>query len=665
MEGEVDHTDPPIGEPEDISEINMVHTENEDAADGTHSVEELSSFDLSDDDNPLRQKLKEMYLNTSSSQILDNINRDGISTTSSSSRNTSLNNGNIMGTPGSVYSVKTNTTRPSSRNTIIASCTSDRVDQRLDHSKALLIESNTNVTEEEEEDEEQESAPPTKRSSPRRLHRVINPDHSETDISYMSDSNNEMNPISLSKILDADQIHNNENDRISTGADITRLNKELINCKVQIQLQQEIIRNNLLNKFKEPISDELIGKLNSLSLNSSSEETKLKNKCEILNKDLNELQNINSVLIDQQDQKQSEYEQWSETVVDILSYLEGFADPNTSDISTERMTSNLGTMLHIISHKVREIVSQLKETGKSGMLEDENDQSVIKRTPFEISPNRDEANKGQVTEEDEREEVEQDISFSSTKTDSLTQLMNESIKQREKIQQMEQSLTEGNFKLEKQNEMIAAYKQTINEFVSLLQQTLNGYVNEFIGFHSDLLSHSNKIFEHESIDEVLLILRQLVVICDEYQKGGKLINFQEIRTLMSPVWQHNSTVATLLVDKYQDMVKQNNESRNSKPAKAFVDSAEVPKLKEEIRVSQNEITQLKSQLRIANQSAAAASFTEEEIVDERNSRTYKFRLETMIKKWKQSEEALAFERRANKLKVMELEDEIRSLKMRR
>lgn len=656
MEAEVDHIDSSLGlDTEEEIESN-VEINNENTVEEGTSIEELSSFDISDDDNPLREKLKEMHLENRET-VSQGANGDDFSTTSSS-RNTSLNlgsvnSGNIMNTPGSVFTVKSHTTRPSSRNTITAEYTLDKIDQKLDHSKAaLLVEPNTNATDIDNTDDVLNRKSPVKR-----LHRVMtHNDHSETDLSFTSDTNIDLNPNVLSKILNSDQIHDNINDRISAGADITRLNKELINCKVQIQLQQEIIRNNLLHKSKEPISDEIIEQLNSLSMKTSK--GNLKEKCEDLNKDLNELQNINSVLIDQQEQKQSEYEHWSETVVDILSYLEGFQDSNISDISSETMFNNLGTMLQVVSHKVRAMVNKLKELEsptKSPFYG--NEDSVIRSTPTEFSEEFEHDQEGRINDED--------ISFSSIKTDSLTQLMNESVKQKDNINMLEETLKDRNFKIEKQNEMIVTYKQTINEFVLLLQQTLNGYVNEFIGFHSDFLSISSKIFEHESIEEVLSILRKLVIICDEYQKDGKLINFQNVRNLMNPVWQHNSTVTNLLVEKYQDMGKQNKELKKFKLSNNIANNMEIPKLNEEIKVLKNEINHLNNQLKIAKESKDIKYLNYEDRGVEEDDLTSKLRLETMIKKWKQSEEALSFERRANKVKVRELEDEIRMLKIRR
>lgn len=656
MEAEVDHIDSSLGlDTEEEIESN-VEINNENTVEEGTSIEELSSFDISDDDNPLREKLKEMHLENRET-VSQGANGDDFSTTSSS-RNTSLNlgsvnSGNIMNTPGSVFTVKSHTTRPSSRNTITAEYTLDKIDQKLDHSKAaLLVEPNTNATDIDNTDDVLNRKSPVKR-----LHRVMtHNDHSETDLSFTSDTNIDLNPNVLPKILNSDQIHDNINDRISAGADITRLNKELINCKVQIQLQQEIIRNNLLHKSKEPISDEIIEQLNSLSMKTSK--GNLKEKCEDLNKDLNELQNINSVLIDQQEQKQSEYEHWSETVVDILSYLEGFQDSNISDISSETMFNNLGTMLQVVSHKVRAMVNKLKELEsptKSPFYG--NEDSVIRSTPTEFSEEFEHDQEGRINDED--------ISFSSIKTDSLTQLMNESVKQKDNINMLEETLKDRNFKIEKQNEMIVTYKQTINEFVLLLQQTLNGYVNEFIGFHSDFLSISSKIFEHESIEEVLSILRKLVIICDEYQKDGKLINFQNVRNLMNPVWQHNSTVTNLLVEKYQDMGKQNKELKKFKLSNNIANNMEIPKLNEEIKVLKNEINHLNNQLKIDKESKDIKYLNYEDRGVEGDDLTSKLRLETMIKKWKQSEEALSFERRANKVKVRELEDEIRMLKIRR
>lgn len=536
------------------------------------SVEELSSFDISDDDNPLREQLKEKYL-----ERLEQESRDtnGVSTTSSS-RITSLNNGsiagNIMETPGSVFTAKTSTTRPSSRNTVTGGYTSDRSDQRLDKGKAVLMESNPQIP---------------KRGSPRRLHRVLAHNQSETDLSFTSDTNVELNTVGLMKILNADEIQDNTGDRISVGADITRLKEELINCKVQIQLQKEIIRNNLLDRAQNPLSEEIMGRLNSLSIN---EDPSLKERCQVLQENVSELERINQVLIEQQDQNQREYTQWMEMVREILVSLEAEVDENAS---------NMGRML-------KEVLNRVKTM----------DHSVVR-----ILSGGDDVSVGNVSE-----------ATDATNTSLST------------TQGLGNELVEKDHMIQTQEAVIKQYKTTIGDFVNLVEQTLNGYVNEFIGFHSDFVNHSRRVIEEASIEEVVTILRELVAKSDAYQREGRLINFQEVRGIMDPVWRHNGRVCEMIVERYEDMVKENKELRRKR---VVVESP-----KSDI-VTSKEIIVLRQQVASLERDLAAAKDSDG-----------KLRLEGMVRKWKQSEEALAFERRSNHIKVAELEAEIRRLRGR-
>lgn len=610
------------------------------------SAEELSSFNISDDENSLTAQMKELYLEKQRSEQTEQqqpqtqqvLGKNG-------SRHISVNTSygaeaeKLMGTPGSIFTVKSNTTassRPSSRNTLLN-----------DTPKLNPARSERTV----------------KPISPKRLHRVVVPDDNDDTFEDYGNENEEededdsgsLQIKNIGEFLRPENIQDNVQDRVSNTQDITRLNKELIDCKVQIQLQQEIIRNDLLNKLQDPIiGDELIDKLNILSAKVSS--GNLRSKYDSLTNDLAELQNINSMLIDQQEQKQNDYDQWCLIATDLLQSLKPFDENLNEDI--ERVpNSNLGNLLQVVSLKVRAVLSKLQE------LEDAYDASVIRsprKTVDQVPDNDDDQTE---KKESEEHETMSNISFSTTKTDSLTQLLNDNSKQREEIQRLSHLLIERNHKLRDQEENINNYKQTLHEFVSLLQQTLNGYINEFIGFHSDFLDYSSKTFENESIDDVLKILRDLVSISDKYQNDGELINLQNVRSIMTPVWSHNISVTRLLVEKYKSMADQNKELKQRKGSSNIGDS--FGNYKSQVNQLKNEISDLKSQIRQLEDNQSSNNFSEIPTQIESESATTKLRLDSMIKKWKHAEESLAFERKAHNVKVKELEEQIKLLKMTR
>jgi hypothetical protein len=518
-----------------------------------------------------------------------------------------------------------------------------------------------------------------RRSPNKRLSRQSDYD---TSIDDQGEFNASFEPHSIGRIFSKLSLEgefkpfNNITNTVPTSSELLELQNQLTNCKIQIKLQNDLLRDKLFcsisdSSNKQDLSDELerqiLNNINStkykIRLNSLQEEfdfLKLENE-KLLSKN-KDLHCSLELLREEHLEQMTNQFQWQDTVKNIIIKIkknENFESPkkinNFNDI-LETLESFVEKLMlnHLdLQQKLEKSEIQLAKYSKEMTELDDKNKTIEK--DFE--------NQIKILEKSNSEYIKKNEEYENLlNTEKLKILQLESMNHKQGIEikkLQEKRTTEYNKELDLQKHM-KQLEMTINDLNMELHKLqklnegssgkLQSIIKESSLYHSVILNSLLRIIDKDSASGILSASRRL----------NHNTNFEEFIKLSSVMQNYEIQSLSTIVDNYELLVKEINQNKNK--------TSSISELKNHVAILEKKIHDLenlgeKETVRVnelENQNTKLR-----EIVNNSNEdfeKLHKLRLDDLTNKWKTAEEALSQTEKGAKLKILELEEEIHILK---
>lgn len=678
--------------------------------DSQHDIEEFSSFDISEDDQSsgINEKNTQMYL--------DDDDQQSQFSKSEAENNSDTDKHDIMSTPKSHHNahdlkcfnsagsdIKTQSSiKPSSRMSSDTFETPKTIDTRastmtsntpFDFHKSMdneLLFSGASIRRQPQKLQKVKEPPKTNRlktvfqnntttSPAKRLSRQSDYDTSADPIDYTNMSF-ESHPVdiffsklSLDDVTDSKKLPH----LVPNTTEILELQNQLTNCKIQIKLQNDLLRDKFSksignNLNKQDLSDEL-----ERQIFKNINTTKNKLRLDSLTEEYNSLKSVNDDLIlksedlirtldllrEQHSEQTSNQFEWQNKIKDIITKIkdkENFDSPkkitdfkdilNTLEMYIEKLLLKISAIQNNedkSKNKIDEFTEEIKKyDDEKELLKKEYESKVahLEETNFEYKKKILEYENLLATEKSKtskfllkNNQLEYEVQKHQDEKTSEQKKMTETRRNMKHLEIVINDLNIKSHKLEQLN-------------VQLLEN-MKKIQFDSSSSHSVILNILMRVLDNESSSGILAVSKKL---------NNNDLTYDEFSKILSVLQNYEVQSLSTIVDNYESLAAENasggNKTRIISELKCHISvlnkkihDLENSQEKETVRISELE-TQNNKLREISNNA------------NEGFEKLHKMRLDDLTDKWKAAEEALSQTKKGAKLKILELENEIKMLR---
>lgn len=683
-----------VSPPELSSSINVYGTESDFLPDSKQEIEEFSSFDISNEDiNDSRRKKNyddcfdvselsdRVEAETDSPSLTANPNTAAMSTPNSYKSSTldysqekiefyDLCSDSLKSKSKNLEEDKKRSSTMSSdtfetprsidtRTSTIVSNTQADIFKIVDHE---LLMSSARIKQLSNSD----TSVPKSKTHKKRLSRQSdmdtsidkNPDPDSLVATYSVDSL--MSKISLNDTESA--VSRNIPNLVPSSNELVDLQNQLTSCKIQIKLQNDLLRDKIFQSFgenttKQELSDQLQRQIfNSLNsskykiqlnkLNNDYHELQLKYK-KILQKNI-ELDNSLEMLQDQYADQSNNQCEWQNKINDLILKIK-----NTLNLQSSTKFNHFEDILDNLSNIIELIVSEIIKSRETIDAQTEQLQES-QRYKNEL------LNKIRVKDEtgmNIRKELEDSVdkyehAFSKMKSQITSyqnaieseQLKLSALNDKNESLQIAFHELEEKYTAELKIKHVQAQDNIKSEYMRVEQLT-----SSMASYHSVLLNLLTKIIDPSSAGDIISACNNLT--------GN--VKYDEVIKIFSVAHNYEIDSISIILENYDALME--------KKLTRDIQSKTISELHGEITFLAQKISDLeaaKDSGTIRIQELETENAKLKEIVNQRLDKTDKLkelRLDDLNKKWKTAEEALSQTEQGAKLKVFELEKEVKIL----
>lgn len=672
--------------------------------DSNQDIEEFSSFDISDDnisrnesDNQKETSsdLYREYENDEEKSIPSTANTDSafISTPKTPKSNFSGNNTNEFN--AKVTNVD-HDTKPSSRMSSDTFETPKTVETRtstmtsnlpFDYGKQLNYElslpSATLTKRSKAKDSTKDINPDNGKISAKRLSRRADDDVSiDKDLDYSSSSiNQSMNSLFAKLSLDSDKDKYSSN-LIPSTSDLVDLQNQLTNCKIQIKLQNDLLRERIYQSLgdrqnKQELSEELERKIFN-SLNSSklkfqlnhanAEYQSLKAKYEKLLSTSEDLNKSIELLRDQHADLTNNQHEWQIKIKDLIYNIKSSLMLDSPD-----EINDFHDILNTLCRYVEKILDELLDSRDK--MKDLSDQSAASREKInsllESIKSREQAFEFVKKELTKKVESSEYLNFNykskifdyenllKTEKSNFSALEAKYAKLQSQYDELKNEVQKGPNKVEPSNRIgqledqvnsLRAKNTNMRRNLKENRAKVDQLITRISSYHSVLLTSFMSVIDPSSSGNVLDACSGLTHKSD-YNEALKVFSVA-----------HNFEINSLntILENYQILLKERN-LQNLQGKTISELQGEIMFLTQKI----NDLESMKDSETVRIHELQTQNIKLKEIVNEKVNKVdqlEKLRLEDLNKKWKAAEEALSQTKKGAQLKISELEEELSTMK---
>lgn len=672
--------------------------------DSNQDIEEFSSFDISDDnisrnesDNQKETSsdLYREYENDEEKSIPSTANTDSafISTPKTPKSNFSGNNTNEFN--AKVTNVD-HDTKPSSRMSSDTFETPKTVETRtstmtsnlpFDYGKQLNYElslpSATLTKRSKAKDSTKDINPDNGKISAKRLSRRTDDDVSiDKDLDYSSSSiNQSMNSLFAKLSLDSDKDKYSSN-LIPSTSDLVDLQNQLTNCKIQIKLQNDLLRERIYQSLgdrqnKQELSEELERKifnsLNSCKLkfqlnHANAEYQSLKAKYEKLLSTSEDLNKSIELLRDQHADLTNNQHEWQIKIKDLIYNIKSSLMLDSPD-----EINDFHDILNTLCRYVEKILDELLDSRDK--MKDLSDQSAASREKInsllERIKSREQAFEFVKKELTKKVESSEYLNFNykskifdyenllKTEKSNFSALEAKYVKLQSQYDELKNEVQKGPNKVEPSNRIgqledqvnsLRAKNTNMRRNLKENRAKVDQLITRISSYHSVLLTSFMSVIDPSSSGNVLDACSGLTHKSD-YNEALKVFSVA-----------HNFEINSLntILENYQILLKERN-LQNLQGKTISELQGEIMFLTQKI----NDLESMKDSETVRIHELQTQNIKLKEIVNEKVNKVdqlEKLRLEDLNKKWKAAEEALSQTKKGAQLKISELEEELSTMK---
>ncbi|KAG0680669.1 hypothetical protein C6P42_004786 [Pichia californica] len=674
--------------------------ENDDIS--NQDIEEFSSFDISDEDISIKNnsdksdgKLQKQFtpkqkhdnisspITTSSDQVINLTPKTSRPTTVSYNNNESLNN-NIVDTqtkPSSRMSSDTFET-PKTIDTRASTMTSNTPSEygKPIHNNELSIPSAALI----------QLTKPKKMASTQKQNRVKLPMKRlsrQNTYDFSSGIDLDFNPSfgtqSLDTLFEKMSLDNNNNAFLHTNNhsssatnDIIDLQNQLTNCKIQIKLQNDLLRDKIYQSIsdasnKQELSEELERKIFN-SINSSKlsfQLNQLNDKYRELNEKYdnilaknNELTKTVELLTDEVSDQTNNQHEWQNKINDLVLILK-----NTLTLESPTEINNFHDILNTLSNYIDQALkelSNLKKINNDHLLKLNKNSTLtskllenIKQKDEELlsikegflkkindSENTSFAYKSKLFDQEKLLQVEK-ANYSNL--DSKYKQLKSQFDELKSNKTNESTLAKNN---EVEIHELKRINFELTQTVDVKSRNLEKLVLNMKSYHSVVLNLLMKIIDPSSSGKVIDACNQL----------DNKSSFNEIQKIFSVAHNYEIDSLSTILDNYQALIEE-RQTNNVQTKTISELQGEIIFLTKKI----NDLESMKDSETVRIHELETQNYKLKEIANDKTDKIdqlKKLRLTDLNKKWKAAEEALSQTKKGAQLKISELEEELGILK---
>lgn len=493
-----------------------------------------------------------------------------------------------------------------------------------------------------------------KKSPAKRLSRQGNYDSLDQDIEYNASFNDKSLDDLFSKLsLNNESIFNKKSslELIPSTTELIDLQNQLTNCKIQIKLQNDLLRETL---FKHKNKDDLLNALETQIMNGiKSAKNDIQN-----NDDYNLLKLKYNNLLEENDRLTKSPPQSTDGYNDIKFNQNDIQDKinqlimtikNSMPQETSQNEFHGNDCLETLNFYIKQILAEITQNKK-----------IIDTQAYTLSKNKSCTDELLKSIESYSKQIEELETSYRTKIDKIE------VENKDYKVQLELFKDTIDFEKSKNFNLQSKYNELENKWFQL-----NAKVGEFNKNHNYSKQISNQ-FARMSSDMAkyhTMFLKLLTKVIDPASAGNIIdackkfnskTDVETITKLFSVAQNFEIESLSKILENYQKLLKQKKENEfNAKTISELY--GEVHFLTKQI----NNLENTRDSETVKIRELEAHNKMLKEIANEKDdkmNKLKKLRIDDLVKKWKTAEEALSQTRKGAELKISQLEDEVKELR---